>query len=217
MRAKAHGFLRAAGAPQLPGSTSLRRCICCGASEIGSNSSSEANVSVSSFYSSVHAQRRGAIRASLSDTRVGNQCVSGVQGASLRRDLFPALPPQQMMQRYLHSIPSGAASDVKGTDRGEKETETPWGETEGHKKCFVGAALSIDKCVVLHPPSDIPGGPQRREQIRLGHPWLFDYEIGNIRFLTKEQTGQLLPVYDNDGTSLTSLCEASARQHQQRL
>ncbi|KAL8426751.1 hypothetical protein Efla_002265 [Eimeria flavescens] len=68
--------------------------------------------------------------------------------------------------------------------------------------------LSVDLCcsnrVVLRPPSATPGGAARRQQLLVGHPWIFDFEIANIKHLSKQQTGQLLPVFNHDGRYLGS-------------
>ncbi|XP_026190197.1 uncharacterized protein LOC34622397 [Cyclospora cayetanensis] len=117
------------------------------------------------------------------------------------------------LPRYVHAAAAATGGTAAHTrERGSRAEEIQRADTnnqgtvreEANSDTFLAAALSSNKCIVLRSPSETPGGPSRRHLIRLGHPWIYDYEIKNIGAFTKQQTGEMLPVYDSNGEYIGS-------------
>ncbi|OEH74141.1 hypothetical protein cyc_06169 [Cyclospora cayetanensis] len=134
-------------------------------------------------------------------------------GPSRRTHAWSSPRSLHALPRYVHAAAAATGGTAAHTrERGSRAEEIQRADTnnqgtvreEANSDTFLAAALSSNKCIVLRSPSETPGGPSRRHLIRLGHPWIYDYEIKNIGAFTKQQTGEMLPVYDSNGEYIGS-------------
>ncbi|KAL8428760.1 hypothetical protein ACSSS7_006999 [Eimeria intestinalis] len=109
----------------------------------------------------------------------------GTGVARLPSSFHAVHPAHACIHHHLSGLATAAHGKVHAS-HADKEKEMHFDERTQH--------------LLLRPASETPGGKERRQLLRLGHPWIFDYEVENIRFFNKQHTGRLLSVFDSDGT-----------------
>ncbi|KAL8270931.1 hypothetical protein Esti_005143 [Eimeria stiedai] len=139
-----------------------------------------AAAAATSPFKSFHFHHHIMVHSAFSNLRRGPEVGTVVHVPSF----FPALHGAHAygLQQHLRL----ATESLGKLDAGRKDqNQVPFDETQH---------------LLLRPASDTPGGNERRQQLRLGHPWVCDYEVKNIRLFKKNHTGRLMSLFDNNGT-----------------